>query len=233
MLAALNLTLLACAYDSGESSGAGSVQAQSESLNSTGAMGLSDLEEIRLYQSSQYGIELLYPADWTAHEPGINDAGIIVGFFAPGENNDDPTVFLLVQNEELPSGQEITLDQYSQVALDSLNEAVSDLEILAESDISINGVPGHAVVHKLDRLGITYRVLSAWTVVGENAYLFTYNAPDELYDQFAADAADMIDSFYAVTPDLTAESSELWEDVDETGTLEEMDLVEEDISVTY
>lgn len=234
MLSALNLVLLGCAYDSGEASEVGTVQTQSEPLNPTGAVGLSDLEEMQLYQSSQYGIEFAYPTDWTANEPSPNDAGIIVGFLAPGENIDDPAVFLLVQNEELPSGQEITLDQYSQAALDSLKEAVPDIEILVESDIDINGVPGHAVVYKLDSQGMTYRVLSAWTVVGENAYLFTFNAPDELYDQFAADAADMIDSFKAGTAVPQAEISGLWVEPAATESSEEQNQMEEEnTSITY
>ena len=105
ILAALNLTLLGCAYDSAEAPGAGSVPAQSEPLNTTGALSLSEMNEMLLYENSQYGIGLSYPADWIAQEPEPNDAGIIVGFMAPEENIDDPTVYLLVQNEELPAGQ--------------------------------------------------------------------------------------------------------------------------------
>lgn len=82
ILAALNLTLLGCAYDSAEAPQIDDVPAQGEPLNNSGALSLSDINEMLLYESLQYGIDLSYPADWIAQEPDINDAGIIVGFLA-------------------------------------------------------------------------------------------------------------------------------------------------------
>ena len=234
ILAALNLTLLGCAYDSAEAPEAGSVPVQSEPLNTSGALSLSEMNEMLFYENSQYGIELSYPADWISQEPEPNDAGIIVGFLAPGEDIDDPAVYLLVQNEELPAGQDVTLEQYSQAALRILKESLPDLEVLKESDITIGELPGHAIVYNLESEGMADRVLIAWTVIGEDAYVFTYNAPDELYDQFAADAADMIDSFKAETPARQAESSGLWVEPAATGSSEEQNQMEEEnTSVTY
>ena len=53
ILAALNLMLLGCAYDSAEAPGADNVSAQSEPLNTTGALSLSGLNEMLLYENSQ------------------------------------------------------------------------------------------------------------------------------------------------------------------------------------
>ena len=234
ILAALNLMLLGCAYDSAEAPGADNVSAQSEPLNTTGALSLSGLNEMLLYENSQYGIGLSYPADWIAQEYDPNDAGIIVGFMAPEENIDDPTVYLLVQNEELPAGEVVTIEQYSQAALRILNESLPDLEVLKESNITIGELPGYAIVYKLERENMTVRVLNAWTVVGEDAYVFTYNAPDELYDQFAADAADMIDSFNAVASVQDVQSAGAWEEEAATATLDESKSNEEEnTSITY
>lgn len=236
ILAALNLTLLGCAYDYAEAPEAGSVPAQSEPLNTTGALSLSEINEMLLYENSQYGIQLSYPADWIAQEPEPNGAGIIVGFLAPEEDIDDPTVYLLVQNEELPVGEEVTVEQYSQAALRILNESLPDLEVLKESDITIGEFPGHAIVYNLESEDMTIRVLKAWTVVGEDAYVFTYNAPDELYDQFAGDAADIIDSFTAGTAAQQTENSGSWVEPTATGSSEEpnqMEMEEEDTAITY
>jgi len=157
-----------------------------------------------------------------------------MGFLAPGEDMDNPTVYLLLQNEELPAGQEVTLEQYSQAAMSILQEAVPDLEILTESNITIGEMPGYAIVYELVSEDITFRVLKAWTVIGEDAFLFTYNAPDELYDQFAADAAGIIDSFRAGTPVQQAESSGLLVEPTAIGSQEETDQMgEENASVTY
>ena len=221
ILAALNLALLGCAYGSIDSSSNGSIQAQSEPLDTSGALALSDLDEWMFYENYDYGFELIYPADWIEQEAEANDQGMIVGFLAPGEDVDNPTVYLLLQNEELPAGQDVTLEVYSQAALGVLNEIMPDLQILTESDITINEVPAHAIVYSLESEGVTFKVLKAWTVIDENAYIFTYNAPDELYDQFAEDAADIIDSFDAGLFARIPESSGPLEEAAENESLNE------------
>ena len=231
ILAALNLALLGCAYGSIDSSLNGSIQAQSEPLDTSGALDLSDLDEWLFYENYDYGFELIYPADWIEQEAEANDQGMIVGFLAPGEDVDNPTVYLLLQNEELPAGQDVTLEEYSQAALGSLNE-MPDLQILTESDITINEVPAHAIVYSLESEGVTFRVLKAWTVIDEYAYIFTYNAPDELYDQFAEDAADIIDSFDADLFARIPESSGPLEEAAENESLNETSkLMEQNTSV--
>jgi len=114
----------------------------------------------------------------------------------------------VLQNDKLPAGQDVTLDQYSQATLRSLKDAMPDLEIQAEREITIGGMAGRAIVYELESEGATFRVWKAWTVVGADAYVFTYNAPVELYDQFAADVAEMIDSFGAGT---AAQKAESWQ----------------------
>ena len=232
ILAALNLTLLGCAYDSAEAPQIDDVLAQGEPLNNSGALSLSDMNEMLLYESPQYGIDLSYPADWIAQEPDINDAGIIVGFLAPGEDIDNPAIYLLVQNEKLPTGQDITLEQYGQAAMRTLEEAMPDLNILTESDITIGEIPGHGVVYSLNSQNMTFTVLKAWTVIGEDAYIFTYSAPDEFYELFAGDVSDMIDSFDADTFSPDAENTSIREEV--AAAYEEPNLVEEEnTSITY
>lgn len=232
ILAALNLMLLGCAYASAEAASAGSIPAPSEPLDTTGALSLSGMKEMLLYESAEYGIRLSYPAGWIPQEPEPNEEGIILGFLAPGEDIDNPAVYLVLQNDKLPAGQDVTLDQYSQATLRSLKDAMPDLEIQAEREITIGGMAGRAIVYELESEGATFRVWKAWTVVGADAYVFTYNAPVELYDQFAADAAEMIDSFGAGTAAQKAESSGLWAEPAATGSQAEADQMEESTSVT-
>jgi len=58
ILAALNLMLLGCAYASEEAASTGSIPASSEPLNTSGALSLSDLNEMQLYENAQYGFEI-------------------------------------------------------------------------------------------------------------------------------------------------------------------------------
>lgn len=168
--------------------------AQVGPLDTSGALRLSDMNEMQLYENAQWGFTMSYPMNWISMEPDENDQGIVVGFLAPGEDVNNPLVYLLVQIEPLPSGQNITLEQYSQAVKGNLKAAIPDLKILTESSISVSGHPGHAIVYPLVSDDATFRVLKAWTLRGENAYVFTYNAPYDRYDEFAGDVSKIINS---------------------------------------
>ncbi len=60
-----------------------------EPVDTSGALGISDLQELLLYENPQYGFSVAYPSDWTAEEPDPNELGIVAGFLAPGESIDE------------------------------------------------------------------------------------------------------------------------------------------------
>lgn len=200
VLAALSLMLPGMAYDLDEADQDGGGAIHSEQVDTSGALSLSDLEEMKLYENSQYGFKLSHPADWTGIEPDANDEGVVAGFLAPGEDMDNPVIYLLVQIEALPSDQEVTLDQYGQAVQTALKSNRPDLEIETEGDIDLGGQPGRAIVYSLKGGDEPFRVLKAWTLNEEYAVIITYSAPDSSYDQFAGDISKMIGSFESTSP---------------------------------
>jgi hypothetical protein len=171
---------------------------QNDSLNSSGALTISDMKENATYENAQHKFSMTYPADWTAQEPDANDQGIVAGFLAPGEDMNNPTTYLLVQIEALPSSQKVTLPQYSQAVVKYLKEAAPGVEIRTENDMSISGNEGHAIEYSLASDNTTFRVLKAWTLIGENAYAFTFNAPEDRYDAFAGEIGKIIGSLKVI-----------------------------------
>lgn len=171
---------------------------QDESLNTSGAVGLSDLKEMVLYKNAENNFRISYPTEWIAQEAGANDLGLVAGFLAPGEDMNSSSIYITLQVEALPEGMNLTLAQYSKAALSNLLEALPELQILAESDIPMGEQPGHAVVYNLMSDGAEYKVLRAWTVRQDAAYIFTYNAPVDRYDEFAKDASKIIGSLAVV-----------------------------------
>jgi hypothetical protein len=171
---------------------------QDESLNTSGAVGLSDLREMKFYKNAENNFRVSYPSEWIAQEADANDLGLVAGFMAPGEDLNSSSIYITLQVEALPEGMNLTLAQYSKAALSNLLEALPDLQILAESDIPLGGQPGHAVVYNLMSDGAEYKVLRAWTVRQDAAYIFTYNAPVDRYEEFAKDASTIIRSLSLV-----------------------------------
>jgi hypothetical protein len=183
-----------CGASASQESLAKTNDSQNEPLNTSGAVGLSDLKEMQLYENAENNFRVSYPSGWIAKDANANDLGIVAGFLAPGEDMNNPSIYVSLQVEALPAGMNLTLAQYGQAALSSLKAALPKLQILTESDIPMDGQPGHAIVYNLESDGAEYKVLKAWTVQGDAAYIFTYNAPIDRYEEFAKDASKIIGS---------------------------------------
>ena len=181
-----------CGAPASQESPAKANDSPNEPLNTSGAVGLSDLREMQLYENAESDLTVAYPSGWIAEDADDNDLGLVAGFLVPGEGMNSSSIYITLQVEALPEGMNLTLTQYGKAALSNLLEALPDLQILAESDIPMNGQPGHAIVYNLMSDGAEYKVLRAWTVQRDVAYVFTYNAPVDRYDEFAKDASKII-----------------------------------------
>jgi hypothetical protein len=170
---------------------------ESQPIDVGAAVKLSDLKAMTLYENLANGFNISYPEGWIVLEPDTNPEGIVAGFLAPGEDMEIPEIYMLVQVDDLQAGQKVSLDQYTQASMEALNEEASQIKILTESGITLGNLPGHAIVYNLESDGVSFRVLKAWAVAGDRAYIFTYNAPDDRYEEFSADISSMLKSFQA------------------------------------
>ncbi|UEC43637.1 MAG: conserved exported protein of unknown function [Methanothrix sp.] len=162
-------------------------------MDVSGALSLSDLGEMLLYENGEHGFSVAYPSSWRAEEPDPNDLGVVVGFLAPDEDIDDPKNYVTVQFEVLPAG--LTLEGYTEAILTNLRGSYPDFELLAEADMKISDGPGHVIAYGVTVEGTAYQVLLAYTIRGDKAYIITYYALAESYAQFEDDAKRMINSF--------------------------------------
>ena len=164
-----------------------------EPVDTSGAVGISDLQELLLYESPQYGFSVSYPSDWSAEEPDPNELGIVAGFLAPGESIDDPMNYVTVQIEDLPAGT--TLSGYTQAVLTNLRSTYADFQLLAESSMIISEEPAHVIAYGVTVDETAYQVLLAYTIKDDRAYIITYYALADSYAEFEDAAKMMINSF--------------------------------------
>jgi len=166
-----------------------------ELVSDSGAIKLSDLDEMLLYENEEYGFRVTYPSDWTAQEPDTNDLRVLVGFLAPGEDIDNALDYVTVQIEDLPTG--MTLDEYTKAVLTNLRTYPS-FELLAEGDMKISNEPAHVIAYGATFDQIDYQILLAYTIKDARAYIITYYALEEKYVEFENEAKGMINSFTLV-----------------------------------
>ncbi len=73
-----------CGAPASQESPAKTNDSQNEPLNTSGAVGLSDLKEMQLYENAENDFSVTYPSGWIAEDADANDLGLVAGFLAPG-----------------------------------------------------------------------------------------------------------------------------------------------------
>lgn len=128
--------------------------------------------------------------DFTMNYPEIWDA----------QPEEFSTEFISPEGDIVNVGSEdisstVTLQQYTNSAIAQLRQVYPDLSFIQQADVTISDSPGHLVVYTGNLDGITAKVMQAWTVVGDKAYVLTYFPQPQAYDNYADTAAEMFDSF--------------------------------------
>ena len=118
-----------------------------------------------------------------------------VAFVAPRENVSDifqENVNIIV--EDL-SDQPMTLDEYTELSVQQLEQSVTDLNILDSSPFTLTDIPGHKVVYTGKQGQYDLKWMQVWTVKNDKAYVISYTAETDTYSAFLGTAQEMIDSF--------------------------------------
>lgn len=147
-------------------------------------------KEYLTYDNTAYAYSLEYPDSWLKIES--NDVEVSqssgpgsVAFSAPTR---DALVSITV--DYLPEIG-MTLDEYTDYSLESLKKAVSLFNLL-ESDTSsatVSGHPAHKVsytglISLLDDRLISVKVSQVWSIIGSQAFIVTYMAIPERFDDY-------------------------------------------------
>ncbi|NYT02599.1 MAG: DUF1795 domain-containing protein [Methanosarcinales archaeon] len=177
--------------DDNETDSSDGGEAEEAPVDTSGAVGISGLQSLWLYENQEYGFSAKYPEGWEAAEPDPNEMGMVAGFLAPGEDMEDPQNYVVVQVEEL--SEALTLDQYVQAALSSLRSDHPDLQVLSDQQIAISGIAAREMVYTVDQGA--FKVLQVMVVKENRAYLITFNALAERYPDLEAHGRTIVGSF--------------------------------------
>ncbi len=153
-------------------------------------------ETFLTYENADYKIKIDYPSDWAKTE----DTEAVIAFLSPksGSSDDFRENINLVMNDL--SGQELTLDSYSQVVLEQLKYAFTDMEVLESGYTTLSKNPAYKVVYTKSNL----KVMQVWAIRNDISYILTYTAREDTYSNYLSSIQKMIDSF-AITGDIRAQ----------------------------
>lgn len=143
------------------------------------------------YDNSADGIRIKYPSDWTKNS---QIEGAIVVFLSPKKSASDTSATLGVSTEDL-SKQPMTLEEYTTLSLKNLNQFVTDAKILDSSATTLDGNSAHKVVYTAKQGQYTLKFMQVYTIKDNTAYVLSYIAEINKFNDFLDTAQEMIDSF--------------------------------------
>lgn len=143
---------------------------------------------LKTYDNSTLGFSIQYPAV----DSKITENGDIVAFTLPSVSS-----YLLIDVTGLPSAN-MSLEQYTNVTIDALNQSHTNFNILDRTTIAtLSNNPANKILYT-DVRGENeneFKTLQLWTIKGEKVYDITYIANSTTFEKDRPLAEQMINSF--------------------------------------
>jgi serine/threonine protein kinase len=151
--------------------------------------------EMSLYENDNQGFRVDYPQSWAKQSRDDFWATGAV-FFSPLENDQDQfkeQVSVLVEN--LP--KDLALSKYTEQSLSEIKQ-LSDPSVGDAQKITLGTNEGRQVVYRGEENGSPVQRMQTWSVNGDRAYVITYTAVPESYDNYLPTVEKMIKSFETI-----------------------------------
>lgn len=145
------------------------------------------------YKNAMHGIEIQYPANWTASTTGIRSYNGIVGFYSPLQNLTD-MVPAQVSLSVTTYSQSVPLNEYTNMTLTELEQ--QGLEVNESDAFTLAGNPGHRIVFSPppQPIPVNISVMEVWTVIDDKVYRLTYSADGSEFRKYMPLLEQMLDS---------------------------------------
>jgi eukaryotic-like serine/threonine-protein kinase len=151
--------------------------------------------KMSLYANYNQGFRVDYPQNWSKeNREDFWATGVV--FSSPLENDTDQfkeQVSVLV--EDLP--QNLALAEYTQQSLAEIKQ-LSDPTIGNAQSIVLGSKEGRQIIYQGEENGRTVQRMQTWSIDGSRAYVITYTAIPESYDDYLPTVERMIKSFETI-----------------------------------
>ncbi len=141
------------------------------------------------YEDQFHGVTIQYPAGWEVTE---DDQPVDVVFRSPaGDSSPDYTENVNIGIDYIPAG--FTLEEYTELNIEDLSSQL-DTQVSGSSDFTLSGKPAKKLEINKTLQGVEIRSMLVFVVENNRAYVITYDALAETYDQYLSVAEQMIAS---------------------------------------
>lgn len=145
-----------------------------------------------LYENYSLGFRVDYPQNWSKqNRDDFLATGVV--FFSPLENDADQfkeQVSVLVEN----LSTDLPLSDYTKLSLLQIKQ-LSDPNIGEAQVVAMGANEGRQIIYQGEENGSHVKRMQTWSVNGNRAYLITYTALPESFDDYLPTVEKMIQSF--------------------------------------
>lgn len=133
----------------------------------------------------------------------------LVSFTSLKESEEDlfmetANVYVIYLGEET-----VTLEQFNDNQIEFLAQQIPDMELVNASQITFGGIPANEMVYTGTVNGIFIQTKQIWGIDADNyAYIFTYAATPDSFDQYSRIVEEMVKSFTLYVPEIAEEPQE-------------------------
>jgi hypothetical protein len=148
-------------------------------------------ERFLSYENSTYLVKIDYFETWTVEEPEREN--VIVLFSSPLEGSWDTfqeNVNIVVE----PLSEPMTLDDYTELSINQLEQSIEDFQITEEASATLAGNPAYKIVFAGKMEQYSMKWMQIWTIKDDKAYIITYTALLSQYPIFLGTVQHMVNS---------------------------------------
>ncbi len=150
------------------------------------------------YKNLSYGIKINYPETWSIQNLENPVTGEVVTFLPVKQKQGNKLQEnLTIKVLENYSG---TLDQSTDLFISEINNRLSEAKIIDKGSTILANKAANQLVYTGKNGSKSLKNLQVWTLKGDRAYVITYTAAIDNYDEFVQTAEKMIKSFEISAP---------------------------------
>ncbi|MBD2136725.1 protein kinase [Anabaena sp. FACHB-1237] len=156
------------------------------------AITITPRENLLTYENQQYGIKIIkYPESWNKTEPQNPLTKEFVSFIAPKQNPEDKFQEMLTIGVENFNG---TLNEFADSNIKDIKNTISAAKILETSSTTLADGKAKKIVYIGKNGTDNLKNMQIVTLKGDRAYIVTYTAKTDDYEQFLQTVETMIKS---------------------------------------
>ena len=166
------------------------VQKIMDSLKITGGSDDPQIQRDLIFDDPTFGVKMQYPSSWTKAQLGQPSRSNVdlVGAFLHQDNRNISSLSRIGLAVQPLRSQDVKLDEYTSNQLKAIKRV--NATGIEDKGTTIAGIPAHNAVFTINNT----KVMQIWTLKGDKAYIFAYQANPNEYTKNLPTFQNMADS---------------------------------------